>query len=68
MNDAERKVRNDFLSLIRDEGIKSAKINWGKIIGSSGKTPTKEQIVALEKLYTTHHIPFKGPSLTNFIS
>ena len=53
LHDAERKIRTDFNSLIREEGIKSAGTNWEKIIESNKIKPNLEQIEALEKLYTS---------------
>jgi exodeoxyribonuclease V alpha subunit len=53
LNDAERKIRSDFLSLIRDEGIKSAGTDWEKIIKNNNTKPSLEQIKALEMLYTS---------------
>ena len=53
LHDAERKIRTDFIKLIRDEGIKSAGIEWGKIISTNKTTPIPEQVEALEKLYTS---------------
>jgi len=53
LHDAERKIRTDFTSLIKDFGIHSAGTDWGKIIKSNKITPNHEQILALEKLYTS---------------
>ena len=53
LNDSERKIRTDFLSLINDKGIKSAGTNWKKIIQSNNTKPISEQIKSLEKLFTS---------------
>lgn len=53
LHDAERKIRTDFLALMRDEGIKSAGTDWAKIIKANKTTPSSEQVNALEKLYTS---------------
>jgi ATP-dependent exoDNAse (exonuclease V) alpha subunit len=53
LHDAERKIRSDFLSLIGDQGIKSAGTDWKKIIKANNTKSSPEQINALEKLYTT---------------
>ncbi|MCX5849618.1 MAG: AAA family ATPase [Deltaproteobacteria bacterium] len=53
LNDAERRIRTDFINLIKDAGIKSAGTNWKKIIESNKTKPNREQIAALEKLYTS---------------
>jgi len=53
LHDAERKIRTDFISLIREEGIKSAGTDWGKIIASNKIKPNLEQTEALEKLFTS---------------
>ncbi|MCC8361000.1 AAA family ATPase [Salinimicrobium sediminilitoris] len=53
LNDAERKIRNDFLSLIRDEGIATVGTDWNRIIQENNTTPNSEQARALEKLYTS---------------
>ncbi len=53
LNDAERKIRSDFINLISDEGIKSAGTDWEKIIKKNNTKPSPEQIKALEMLYTS---------------
>jgi len=53
LHDAERKIRNEFLNLIKDKGIESAGTKWAKIIEANRTKPNPEQISALEKLYTS---------------
>lgn len=53
LHDAERRIRTDFIGLIKDPGIKSGDINWKSIIETNKTKPTIEQINALEKLYTS---------------
>lgn len=53
LNDAERKIRTEFLNLLRDDGIKSVGTNWKKIIVGNNTKPNDEQITALEKLFTS---------------
>lgn len=53
LHDAERKIRTEFSALIKDVGIKSARISWKDIIEGNKSKPIDEQIVALEKLYTS---------------
>jgi exodeoxyribonuclease V alpha subunit len=53
LNDAERLLRNEFLKLIRDNGIDSENVKWGKILESNNTNAAPEQIHALEKLYTS---------------
>lgn len=53
LHDAERTIRNNFISLIRDEGIESAATDWAKIISANNTKPNNEQIAALKKLFTS---------------
>jgi ATP-dependent exoDNAse (exonuclease V) alpha subunit len=53
LHDAERKIRTEFITLIKDEGIKSIGTDWTKIIETNNTLPNDEQVAALEKLYTS---------------
>lgn len=53
LHDAERKIRTEFVTLLKDEGIKSAGTDWAKIIKANKTQPNPEQIAALEKIYTS---------------
>ncbi len=53
LHDAERKIRTDFVNLLKDDGIKSAGTDWAKIIKANKTQPNPEQIAALEKIYTS---------------
>jgi len=53
LHDAERKIRTDFVILIKDKGIKSGGTNWDEIIQANNSKPSREQVGALEKLYTS---------------
>lgn len=53
LHDAERIIRRDFTTLIKDDGIKSVGTNWKRIIEANNTQPNPEQIAALEKLYTS---------------
>jgi ATP-dependent exoDNAse (exonuclease V) alpha subunit len=57
LREAERSLSKAFRSLIDDDGIASAGINWRDIINNDKslkmEEQTKEQIDALEKLYTS---------------
>jgi hypothetical protein len=51
LHDAERILRQKFVSLIKDDEIPSAGLNWQAILEVNGTSPIPEQINALEKLY-----------------
>lgn len=53
LHDAERKIKTEFATLLKDAGIKSAGTDWGEIIKANETQPNTEQIVALEKIYTS---------------
>jgi ATP-dependent exoDNAse (exonuclease V) alpha subunit len=53
LHDAERKIRTEFVTLLKDDGIKSANTDWAKIIKTNKTQPNPEQIDALEKIYTS---------------
>lgn len=51
LNSAERTLRNEFLALIKDEGIDQSNLDWKAILEKNKTEPIEEQIVGLEKLY-----------------
>ena len=53
LHEAERKLSYEFRNLINDEQIKTAGIIWASILRKNDTEPEKEQITALEKLYTS---------------
>ncbi|MBU1297911.1 MAG: ATP-dependent RecD-like DNA helicase [Bacteroidetes bacterium] len=64
LHDAERKIRADFLNLIKDDGIASAKIKWAEILKRNKTEPIQEQINALEKLFTSRLCVLTGTAGT----
>lgn len=56
LNEAERKIRTEFLNLIKDTNLTpiiSARTNWKNILQTNRTQPHHEQIEALEKLYVS---------------